>query len=203
MKERFQEETGYVFGKGKLKIEKMSEVLKECMEKIKVSSAEIVVHGSMEKPYYEIKYCDLSDGHVHIGYSSYDLGNVFGWLEECFEIVKEDRHNMISKQVKELRKYCTELKEYGGWWNNRLACKVNDAADTIELLSAKLKTEKMIGNLAPLIEKFDNEKIKGLTDFEQVQVFNALKYLEIYQKIGTIAELMDLKNNKNGATIGV
>lgn len=61
----------------------------------------------------------------------------------------------------------------------------------------------MIGNLAPLIEKFDNEKIKGLTDFEQVQVFNALKYLEIYQKIGTIAELMDLKNNKNGATIGV
>lgn len=54
----------------------------------------------------------------------------------------------------------------------------------------------MNGDLTALIEKFDNEKIKGLTDLEQVQVFNALKYLEIYQKIGTIAELMDLKNNK-------
>lgn len=92
-------------------MEKTSEVLKECMEKIKVSSAEIVVHGSMKKPYYEIKYQDLSDGHVYIGYSSYDLGNVFGWLEERFEIVKEDRHNMISEQGKELRKYCAELKE--------------------------------------------------------------------------------------------
>ena len=54
----------------------------------------------------------------------------------------------------------------------------------------------MNGDLTALIEKFDNEKIKGLTDLEQVQVFNALKYLEIYQKIGTIAELMDLKNDK-------
>lgn len=54
----------------------------------------------------------------------------------------------------------------------------------------------MTDNLTALIQKFDNEKIKGLTDLEQVQVFNALKYLEIYQKIGTIAELMDLKNDK-------
>ena len=54
----------------------------------------------------------------------------------------------------------------------------------------------MNGDLSALIEKFDNEKIKGLTDLEQLQVFNALKYLEIYQKIGTIAELMDLKSNE-------
>lgn len=44
-----------------------------------------------------------------------------------------------------------------------------------------------------MIEKFDNEKIKGLTDFEHIQIFNALKDLDMYQKIGTIAELMDLK----------
>lgn len=54
----------------------------------------------------------------------------------------------------------------------------------------------MTDNLTALIQKFDSEKIKGLTDLEQVQVFNALKYLEMYQKIGTVAELMDLKNNK-------
>ena len=46
------------------------------------------------------------------------------------------------------------------------------------------------------------KKIKGLTDLEQVQAFNALKYLEIYQKIGTIAELMDLKNDKKGTAAG-
>lgn len=61
--------------------------LKECVEKIKVSSAEIVVRGSREKPYYEIKYHDLSDGQVHVGYGSYTLDFVFEWLEECFEVV--------------------------------------------------------------------------------------------------------------------
>lgn len=55
----------------------------------------------------------------------------------------------------------------------------------------------MTDNLTALIQKFDNENIEGLTDLEQVQVFNALKYLEIYQKIGTIAELMDLKRGKD------
>ena len=68
-------------------MEKSSELLKECTEKIKVSSAEIVVHGTKEKPYYEIKYHDLSDGQCHIGYSSYNLDFVFEWLEECVEIV--------------------------------------------------------------------------------------------------------------------
>jgi len=58
-------------------------------EKIKVESAEIVVHGTSKKPYYEIRYYDISDGKYHIGYSSYDLSIVFGWLKECFEIVQE------------------------------------------------------------------------------------------------------------------
>lgn len=52
-----------------------------------------------------------------------------------------------------------------------------------------------IGNLSELIEKFDNEKIKGLTDFECIQVFNALKYLDMYQRVGTIEKFMELKQN--------
>mgnify|MGYP005762098177 CR=1 FL=1 len=56
------------------------------INKIKASSAEIVVHGTKEKPYYEIKYFDLSDNKMHIGYSSYNLDNVLRWLEEYFEI---------------------------------------------------------------------------------------------------------------------
>lgn len=65
------------------------EVLHQKIDKIRVSSAEIVVHGTKEKPYYEIKYFDLSDNETHIGYSSYNLDFVFEALEKCFEIVKE------------------------------------------------------------------------------------------------------------------
>ena len=63
--------------------------MNKAFEKIKVASAEIVVHGTYEKPYYEIRYYDISDGKYHIGYSSYDLSIVYGWLKECFEIVRE------------------------------------------------------------------------------------------------------------------
>ena len=63
--------------------------MNKAFEKIKVASAEIVVHGTSEKPYYEIKDYDISDGKYHIGYSSYDLSIVFGWLKGCFEIVQE------------------------------------------------------------------------------------------------------------------
>ena len=55
--------------------------------KIKVTSAKIVVHGTVEEPYYEIKYLVIDEVEYRIGYSSYDLKNVFGWLKECFEIV--------------------------------------------------------------------------------------------------------------------
>lgn len=64
--------------------------IKEQVSKIKVTSAEIVVHGTSDKPYYEVKYFDISDGEYHIGYGSYDLKNVFQWINECFEIVDTD-----------------------------------------------------------------------------------------------------------------
>lgn len=64
------------------------EVLHQKIDKIKVSSAEIVVHGTKEKPYYEIKYFDLSDNETRIGYSSYKLDVVFGYLEKYFDIAE-------------------------------------------------------------------------------------------------------------------
>lgn len=66
------------------------EVLCQKIDKIKVSSAEIVVHGTKEKPYYEIKYFDLSDNETHIGFSSYKLDVVFGYLEKYFDIVNKE-----------------------------------------------------------------------------------------------------------------
>lgn len=66
---------------------------KENIDKIKVSSAEIVVHGTRERPYYEIKYFDLSDNEMHIGYSSHNLDFVFEYLEKYFEIVNVKRNS--------------------------------------------------------------------------------------------------------------
>lgn len=56
--------------------------------KIKVKSAEIIVRGTADKPYFEIKYYDITDRNYHIGYGSYNLNYVFDWLKECFEIVE-------------------------------------------------------------------------------------------------------------------
>lgn len=59
------------------------------MEKVKVTSAEIIVTGKKEKPYFEIKYKEVGSHHYNIGYSSYDLNIVFDYRNEYFEIVEE------------------------------------------------------------------------------------------------------------------
>lgn len=57
------------------------------MSKVKVEEAEIVVHGTADKPYFEIKYREAGKKDYNIGYSSYDVRKVFGWLESEFEVV--------------------------------------------------------------------------------------------------------------------
>ena len=66
-------------------VEKLKDMIEE---KIKVTSLEIIVTGTKDKPYFEIKYKEVGKEDYNIGYSSYDLNNVFGWKEKCFEIVK-------------------------------------------------------------------------------------------------------------------
>lgn len=65
-------------------------------KKVKVTEAEIVVHGILEKPYFEIRYLEVGKKEYNVGYSSYDLKNVFGWLNEEFEIVKEKENKKQS-----------------------------------------------------------------------------------------------------------
>ena len=55
-------------------------------EKIKTHFARIIVTGKTEKPYYEIMYYDPKDKMCHIGYSSYDLGIVKGFLKRYFVV---------------------------------------------------------------------------------------------------------------------
>ena len=60
-------------------------------EKIKVTSAEIIVRCEPKKnPYYEIKYLEVGRDEYTIGYGSYDLGLVNNWYNNCFEIVTEE-----------------------------------------------------------------------------------------------------------------
>lgn len=58
------------------------------IEKVKVTELEIIVTGTKEKPYFNIKYKEVGKEDYYIGYSSYDLNNVFNWKEECFELVE-------------------------------------------------------------------------------------------------------------------
>lgn len=57
------------------------------IKKEKVSRYQIIVTGTKDKPYFEIEYDSLSDNKTHVGYSSYDLNIVFGYLDDYFEIV--------------------------------------------------------------------------------------------------------------------
>lgn len=84
-------------------------------EKIKVESADIIVTGTKEKPYYEIEYKEVGKNYYNIGYSSYDLNNVFDWKNECFEIVKAECK--IEAQARET----TESKD-PVWENNWTLC---------------------------------------------------------------------------------
>lgn len=144
-------------------VNELSSIQPNTIEKIKVSSAEILVHGTKEKPYYEIKYRDLSDGQIHEGYGSYNLDYVFEWLKECFEIIPEkDADRMsISEQINELR-IAAVYKEHS------LKKLLEKAADTIESLSVKLADMERLaedcGRWIACKERLPEEKINPVTD---------------------------------------
>ena len=50
--------------------------------KEKVAKYHIIVTGTLEKPYYEVLYYHLTDNKWHIGYSSYYLEVVKGYIED-------------------------------------------------------------------------------------------------------------------------
>lgn len=62
-----------------------------------VERPEIVVHGTVDKPYYEIRYREIGKIDYNIGYSSYDIKNVFIWLEEEFEVVDGSKTDVVKE----------------------------------------------------------------------------------------------------------
>lgn len=58
-------------------------------EKIKVTNAEIVVSGSVLKPYFCIHYKEVGQEVDTVGFGYYHLPLVFEWLARYFELVEE------------------------------------------------------------------------------------------------------------------
>lgn len=66
-----------------------SELVEKHDEKIKVTNAEIVVSGSVLKPYFCIHYKEVGQEMDTLGFGSYHLPFVFEWLAHYFELVEE------------------------------------------------------------------------------------------------------------------
>jgi hypothetical protein len=62
-------------------------------EKIRTHHAKIVVECTTGKPYYSIEWFDPAKNEYYLGYSSYSVDNVTGWLSEYFEIVEKPKTN--------------------------------------------------------------------------------------------------------------
>ena len=80
------------------------------MSKVKVEEAEIVVHGTVDKPYFEIKYREVGKKDYNIGYSSYDMRKVFGWLESEFEVVGKSDDDTKRRILRSLLCARTEMR---------------------------------------------------------------------------------------------
>ena len=61
------------------------------INKAKVDRLEVIAQIIDNKPYYELKYRQVGKKDYSIGYSSYDLKIVLGYIDEYFEIVKSDK----------------------------------------------------------------------------------------------------------------
>ena len=84
-------------------------------EKIRTHHAKIVVECTTGKPYYSIEWFDAAKQEYYVGYSSYVIDNVLGWLKEYFEIVEAPKTNadrIRSMSDEELAEYLVYHNPY-------------------------------------------------------------------------------------------
>ena len=104
-------------------------------EKIRTHHAKIVVECTTGKPYYSIEWFDAAKQEYYVGYSSYVIDNVLGWLKEYFEIVEAPKTNadrIRAMSDEELAKFIKTIKTRAALCK---AVKNNDAFE--ELCSAE------------------------------------------------------------------
>lgn len=98
------------------------------INKAKVDSLEIIARTLDDKPYYELKYRQVGKKDYSIGYSSYDLKIVLGYIDTYFEIVESDKQtnadrirNMSDEELAEFLAtvtsdaICGSSWDYDGW----------------------------------------------------------------------------------------
>ena len=61
------------------------------VKKERVTELSIIMRMIDNKPYYEVKYREIDKKDYYIGYSSYNLKTVLGFIDEYFEIVERDK----------------------------------------------------------------------------------------------------------------
>ena len=81
-------------------------------EKIRTHHAKIVVECTTGKPYYSIEWFDTAKQEYYLGYSSYCIDNVLGWLKEYFEIVEAPKTNADRIRAMTDEELCEFLGEY-------------------------------------------------------------------------------------------
>lgn len=69
--------------------------------KKKVLSADIIVTGTKDKPYFEIKYKEVGKKHYNLGFGSYFLDYVFEWKDEYLEVV--EKRNALKKLLLKIK----------------------------------------------------------------------------------------------------
>jgi hypothetical protein len=61
-------------------------------DKIKASKIEFFISADITgRPYWQIRYYDLSDCQIHVGFGSYDINNLVIWYNEYFEFVNKGK----------------------------------------------------------------------------------------------------------------
>lgn len=87
------------------------------INKVRVNSLEIIARMIHNKPYYELKYREIGKKDYSIGYSSYDLKIVLGYIDTYFEIVENDRQTNADRirnmSDEELLDFICSIETYG------------------------------------------------------------------------------------------
>ncbi len=103
-------------------------------EIVKVDSLEIITQMLDDKPYYELKYRLVGKNDYFIGYSSYDLKIVLGYIDEYFEIVKSDKHTNADR-IRNMTD--EELAEFLVTFKNTFGKECEGEASCIEWLQSE------------------------------------------------------------------
>ena len=86
-------------------------------EKFKTPFAQLIVGGEREKPCFSILFFDPNSKEFHIGFSSFSLEYVFNWLDEEFEVVKDE--NFVLSALRPVSREQVE-KVWRGEWKHYL-----------------------------------------------------------------------------------